>query len=228
MLTPHAPNLWSATHHFSVSGLPLTSRMTVVRLSDGGLWLHSPVPIDAALQAELKELGEVRFIVAPNKMHYLFAGACAALYPQAQLLGAPGLRTKRPELAQLHKLQDLPTPGTAPWCPELDHLVFEGIPLANETDWFHAPSSTLILTDLCQWMQGELALPTLLYAKLTGVRQRLNVPRTVRLLVRDKAAARTSAAKLLQWPIQRVVVAHNAVLETDAKAQLAQALQVLG
>ena len=106
--------------------------------------------------------------------------------------------------------------------------MFEGIPLANETDWFHAPSGTLILTDLCQWMQGDdLPLATVLYAKLTAVRHQLNVPRTVRLLVRDKVAARASAAKLLQWPIQRVVVAHNVVLETDAKAQLERALQVL-
>lgn len=224
MLTPHAPNLWSASHHFSVSGLAISSRMTVVRLADGALWLHSPVPINAALQAELQALGEVRFIMAPNKMHYLFAGACAALYPHAQLWGAPGLRAKRPELTGL---QDLPAPGAGPWYPELDHIVFEGIPLANETDWFHAPSGTLILTDLCQWMQGDLPLATVLYAKLTAVRHQLNVPRTVRLLVRDKVAARASASKLLQWPIQRVVVAHNVVLETDAKAQLERALQVL-
>jgi hypothetical protein len=225
MLTLHAPKLWSATHYFSANGLAISSRMTVVRLADGGLWLHSPVPINAELQAELATLGEVRFIVAPNKMHYLFAGACAALYPRAQLLGAPGLRTKRPELSGL---QDLPVPGVGPWCPELDHILFEGIPLANETDWFHAPSGTLILTDLCQWMQGEMPLASVLYAKLTGVRQHLNVPRTVRLLVRDKAAARASAAKLLQWPIQRVVVGHNVVLETDAHAQLARALAALG
>ena len=225
MLTPRAANLWSATHHFRVNGLATSSRMTVIRLANGALWLHSPVPIDAALHAELQALGAVRFIVAPNKMHHLFAGACAAQYPQAQLLGAPGLRSKRPDLTGM---QDLPAPGTAPWCPELDHLLFEGIPLANETDWFHAPSGTLILTDLCQWMQGDLGLPMLLYAKLTGVRHRLNVPRTVRLLVRDKAAARASAARMLQWPIQRVLVAHNAVLETDARAQLAQALAVLG
>ena len=38
-------------HHFSVNGLPLTSRMIVVRLTDGELWLHSPVSTDAALQA---------------------------------------------------------------------------------------------------------------------------------------------------------------------------------
>ena len=78
------------------------------------------------------------------------------------------------------------------------------------------------------YVQGELPLATVLYAQLTGVRSRLAVARTVRLLVRDKSAARASAAQLLRWPIQRVVVAHNAVIETDAHAQLARALQVFG
>ena len=224
MLKPLDTNLWSATHAFRVNGLPLTTRMSVVRLTNGNLWLHSPIPISPALQAELNALGTVRYIVAPSKAHHLFAGACAALFPQAQLFGAPGLRAKRPDL---DSLQDLPAPGTGPWCPELDHLLFEGIPMANETDWFHRPSGTLVLTDLCQWMQGDLPLATVLYAKLTAVRQCLNVPRTVRLLVRDKVAARASAAQLLQWPVKRVVVAHNAVLETDAHAQLARALQAL-
>ena len=225
MLTALAPNLWYATHAFKANGLPLTTRMTVVRLARGHLWLHSPVPIAPKLKVALDALGEVRYIVAPNKMHHLFAGDCAAMYPNAQLFGAPGLRTKRPDLTQL---QNLPAPGQGPWCPELDHLLFEGIPVAHETDWFHTPSGTLILTDLCQWMQGDMPMTTVLYAKLTGVRARLNVPRTVRMLVRDKAAARASAAQMLRWPIQRVVVAHNAVVDTDAHAQLARALQALG
>ena len=225
MLTALAPHIWYATHAFKANGLPLTTRMTVVRLPRGHLWLHSPIPIAPKLKVALDALGEVRYIVAPNKMHHLFAGDCAAVFPQAQLFGAPGLHAKWPDLSQL---EELPAPDTGPWCPELDHMLFEGIPLANETDWFHAPSGTLILTDLCQWMQGDLPLATVLYAQLTGVRSRLAVARTVRLLVRDKLAARASAAQLLRWPIQRVVVAHNAVIETDAHAQLARALQVFG
>jgi Domain of unknown function (DUF4336) len=224
-LTALAPNIWHTTHAFRVNGMALSSRMTVVRLPSGQLWLHSPVPIGAALRAELQALGEVGFIVAPNKFHHLFAGACAAQFPQAQLYGAPGLRSKRPDLTTL---QELPPAATAPWAGVLESTLFEGFPLGNETAWFHAPSATLILTDLCQWMAGDLPLPTRLYAQLTGVRQRLGVPRTVRWLLRDKAAARASAQRILQWPFTRVVVAHNVVLDTDAHAQVERALAVLG
>ncbi len=198
--------------------------MTVVRLAGGYLWLHSPIPVDTALKAELLALGEVRYIVAPSKAHHLFAGDASAAFPQARLFGAPGLRAKRPDLAHM---EELPPPASAPWAEELDYLLLQGIPAANETEWFHKPSATLIMTDLCQWWQGDLPFSTTLIAKLTGVRQRLDVPRTVRMLVRDKAAVQVSAAQILRWPFTRVLVAHNSVVEVDAHAAVARALQSL-
>lgn len=195
--------------------------MTVVRLPGGRLLLHSPIPIHPALRTEIEALGQVQCIVAPSKTHHLFAPSCAAAFPQATLYGAPGLRAKRPDLPAL---QDLPRPEEAPWRPELEHLLIEGIPAGNETVWFHRPSATLIVTDLVQWWQGDLPWQARAYASLTGVRQRLAVARTVRLLVRDRAALRHSTQRMLQWPFTRLVMAHNAVIESDAHAQLSLAL----
>jgi len=50
----------------------LSCRMTIIRLGDGGLFLHSPVRLDAAIGAALEELGPIRAIVAPSKAHHLF------------------------------------------------------------------------------------------------------------------------------------------------------------
>ena len=58
--------------------------MTVIQLAGGGLWLHSPIRLDDALRAALDAMGPVRFIVAPNKAHHLFAKKCLAMYPQAR------------------------------------------------------------------------------------------------------------------------------------------------
>jgi len=82
--------------------------------------------------------------------------------------------------------------------------------------WYHKPSCTLILTDLCQWWQGELTFGSSVYARLTGVRSQLKVPRTIRMMVKDKPAARASAQRILQWPFERVIVAHNAIVDTSA------------
>src|SRR5215472_4517496 len=44
--------------------LPFTTRMTVVRLSNGELFLHSPVKFEARLANELLGLGAVRHLVS--------------------------------------------------------------------------------------------------------------------------------------------------------------------
>ena len=93
--------------------------------------------------------------------------------------------------------------------------------------WFHRPSATLIVTDLLQWMAGDLAWSTRAYATLTGVRRQLAVPLTVRALVRDRRAAARSAERVLRWPFERVVMAHNQVVDTEAYAQVTPAFAML-
>ena len=50
--------------------IPFPTRMTVVKLPMGGVWLHSPVAYDSALAAGVAAIGPVRHIVSPNKIHY--------------------------------------------------------------------------------------------------------------------------------------------------------------
>lgn len=45
----------------------------MLRLSDGSIWVHSPVSLDDDLAAALAELGEVKHIVSPNYEHTKFA-----------------------------------------------------------------------------------------------------------------------------------------------------------
>jgi hypothetical protein len=220
-----ATNLWHVPHAFKLSGTMVSTRMTVVRLSDGKLWLHSPVPLSERLRGQLDALGEVAYIVAPNKMHHLYLSACAAAYPSAQLFGAPGLAKKRPDVAGLRTLGPDPEAG---WQHDLEQLQVRGVPIGNEVLWFHRASRTLIMTDLCQHWQGELAFGAALYARLTGVRKRLAVPYTVRLMVKDKAAVAETARQILRWPFERVVMAHNAIVERDAHAAMTRALAVWG
>ncbi len=217
MLEPIGPDIWHATHHFKVAGMPLSSRMTVVRLQGERLWLHSPVPLTDALKGQLKQLGQVAYIVAPNKMHHLFAGPCSRAYPDALLYGAPGLQHKRPDLPDLRIL----TPASMPaWQPELDQVFVAGLPFGNETVWFHHPSKTLIVTDFVQWWVGDLPVSTRFFALLTGVRKQLAIPYSIRLLIRDKAATRASARQIMQWPIERVLFAHNGIIDQNARAAL--------
>lgn len=224
MLHPIAPGIWHAQRGMTAAGIPMTSRMTVIQLADGSLWLHSPIQLDDALRAELDALGPVRCIVAPNKTHHLFAKKCLAMYPQATLFGAPGLSGKRADLAPM-----TPLPATAPpqWAGQIDEVFIAGVPVVNETVFFHRASGSAIFTDVVQLWRGPLNWKAALYAHLTGVRNRFAVPRTVRFMVKDKAAFRASAQKVLAWPIKRVLVAHNSVIDGDAHAGLKRALEAV-
>jgi hypothetical protein len=53
-------------------GFPYPTRMAVIRLADGGLWVWSPVGLDRELRTEVETLGPVRHLVSPNKLHHLF------------------------------------------------------------------------------------------------------------------------------------------------------------
>lgn len=219
MLIPVADNIWSHQHAFVVNGVPSTSRMTVVRLNDGSLWVHSPVPITAQIKSQLDRLGPVGHVIAPSLAHHLFVLDFAKHYPTAVLYGTPGLTTKRPDIEGMVTVKTEP----GPWAPELQGVLFGGMPKVNETVWFHGASGTLILTDICQCWEGDLSWQAHWWARLSGVRSRFDVPLIVRLLTQDKAAARTSAEAVLHWPIERIVMAHNAVTHLNAKAQLARA-----
>jgi hypothetical protein len=213
-------DIWSVTHPFKVNGAPVSSRMTVIRLQNNRIILHSPVPMSSALKDQINSLGQVIVIIAPNKMHHLFLASAMRDFPHAMALAAPGLAVKRSEIAGL---QTLTADSLNTWAPELEALVFEGMPSVNETIWFHRPSRSLIVTDLLQWFQGDLSWGMRLWVWMMGVRDSMAVPRHVHFLIKDKPAARRSAELLLQWPFERVIVAHNSVIEQDAYAQTKKA-----
>ncbi len=86
-LQPLSDTLWHVAIPHAFMGLHVGTRMTVVKLSSGGLLLHSPVPVDEDLAAELAALGEVTHIVCPNLFHHVFAAEVKQRYPKALLHG---------------------------------------------------------------------------------------------------------------------------------------------
>ena len=220
MLIQIAPDLWHMEAGLKTAGIPLTARMTVVRFRNGKLWIHSPVRFGPEVRDQIAALGEVAWIVAPNRAHHMFMAKAKQAFPDARLYGAPGLERKRPDLANLHPLEAVIEPE---WADDLEQVVFRGVPVVNEVVWFHKASSTLIATDLLQCWGGHLDWRADAYARLTGVRSHLDVPRTVRLATRDRDAAADSARAVLMWPFKRVITAHNAIIEHDAYAQVARA-----
>ncbi|RYF73771.1 MAG: DUF4336 domain-containing protein, partial [Comamonadaceae bacterium] len=53
-------------------GLKLPLRMTIIRLKNGDLLLHSPTPFSPEVAKAVEGLGRVRHLVAPNIAHWTF------------------------------------------------------------------------------------------------------------------------------------------------------------
>ena len=223
MLEAIGEDIWTCPAPFKAGGiLSLNGRMTVVRLPDGALWLHSPVRISDALRAAVDALGTVRHLVAPSNLHHLFVPDWKSAYPEAVVYGVRGLEKKHADI-------DFRWIGAGEepvsW-EGLEPLPIAGIPSVNEVLFFHYPSHTLIVTDFLFYMPDASGF-TSAYAWLNGFKQRVSSPPVFRMLIRDKAAFRQSLAPLRSWSTAQISMCHHAICREDAAAALQGALDAL-
>ena len=203
MLVHHGPELWSAEHTFGWQGglIPIPVRMAVIRLADGRLVLHSPVPIPPELRAELDALGPVGVILVP-KAHGRFADAAAQLYP--------GAAVHRPLAA------DSPTE----WTGQLETLSIGGWRL-DEVALFHRPSRTLLLTDLCFNIQRSDFRIARVFFRANDMWRRFGPSRILRNIgVSDRAALERSLQQMLAWDFDRILPGHGDPIERGGPAAL--------
>jgi len=212
-----AQDIWVVERPQRFYGLEVGTRMTVIRLADGSLLLHSPVALDADLRRELDAIGRVRFAVAPNRVHHLYAGEVAEAYPGARLWVGPGLERKRPDLVFEGVLGD---EAPAEWKGQVDQVFFRGRPYENEVVFCHRASRTLILCDLAFNFGPRAAAPTRLLMRLLRSYGRFGPSKLDPLLIRDRRAARESLERILGWDFDRVVVAHGDVLASGGREAL--------
>jgi len=210
-------DLWVADSPLRFAGLEVGARMTVVRLADGTLFVHSPIAATPALVAEVQALGRVAYLIAPNRFHHLYVGEWQRACPAAAIWVAPGLETKRADLPIAGVLGDTPEPA---WADTLDQAALHGMPFMNEVVFFHRPSTTLIASDLAFNVGAGSPTSTRLVFRLMGAYGRLTPTLVERLLVRDRAAFRASLARVQAWPFTRVVIAHSEVSEQGGRDAL--------
>lgn len=109
LLREVGPSIWTyAGEPVNVYGLHYPTRMSIVRLIGDELWLHSPETMRAGLREALACLGEVRYLISPNKLHHLFLSEWTQAYPSARTYGAPGLARKRPDIRFDAELSAIP------------------------------------------------------------------------------------------------------------------------
>lgn len=226
-LAPFGPEIWLADGpQTEVIGFHYPTRMAVIRLTAGGLLIWSPVALSDPLRSKLKDLGEVRYLIAPNSLHHLFLGPWRDAYPQAKLYAAPGLAQRRPDLVIDAELRDAPPPE---WSADLDQVLMAGNKITTEAIFFHRASGTALFTDLLQqfppgWFRGWRAIIARLDL-MTAPEP--STPRKFRVAFTDRRAARAALARILEWPSNKVVIAHGQPVEQGGQAFIARAFRWL-
>lgn len=79
-----ADNIWIVDGPEIIFGvMPFSTRMTVIKLANNDLFVHSPTPLDDTLKAEIDALGTVKHLISPNYIHYWWVGEWHEHYPNA-------------------------------------------------------------------------------------------------------------------------------------------------
>jgi len=211
-LEPFADGVWVEARPLRFFGVETGTRMTVVRLADGGLFVHSPVALAGGTRAAVDALGPVRAIVAPSRFHHLYVGEWIAAYPGAVVCACPGLEQKRRDVSWQRVLGGDPEPE---WRGELDQVFFGARPLENEVVFFHRRSRTLVCADAIFNLAHHPSAFTRLVARAMG-NGKPGATYLERVLIRDRRAARAQVDRMLAWNPDRLVLAHGELIGSGA------------
>jgi Domain of unknown function (DUF4336) len=209
-------------------GVWFETRMTVVRLAEGSMWIASPVETSYATLTEITRLGPVRYLVSPTPRHHWRLDRWHRLFPEAELWSSPitPVTLKGGDVPLTGILGERVPPA---WAGDLEHVLVRGSTWLQEVLFFHPPSRTVLVEDLIQihsLHHGQPVRNALI--TLGGVAApRGGVPRDIRLSFRDRSAARESVDQVLQWDFDTLVVAHGPVVTQHARRTFERAFSWL-
>ena len=218
-LQEFAHNVWLADGPIVRDmGIFFTTRMTIIKLSDGSIWIESPIPVSFATLNEISQLGQVRYLLAATPRHVWRLAAWHTLFPGAQCWASrpTAFTLKKGALPMAGYLSDHPVDA---WSADFDQLEFKGNPFLSEVLFFHRNSHTVILGDLIQRnrvLEGR-TLTNLMF-KLEGAQYPGGgVGLDMKMTFVNRNLARRSLEKLLSWDFDKLIIAHGDCIQSDAK-----------
>ena len=219
MLQNIADHLWVQSRHLRFWGLETGTRMSIVRLADGGLFVHSPIELDDETKREVDARGPVRAIVAPSRMHHLYVGEWMSAYPKAVVCCCPTLEKKRADIPWQRILGDSRSPS--------------GVARSIRCSSVRARSRTRCCSSTAGAARCSAPTPSSISPATppdhTHGRPILMGGRAPgatwleRIIIRDRRAAREQIDRMLAWDFDRIVLAHGDIIETGGREVLRKA-----
>ena len=224
-LKPIADDIWLVDGpSIRFYGVGFTTRMTVVRLQNGDIWVHSPTKISDSLKAEVEALGPVRHLIAPNWIHYAYINEWKAAFPDARSYAAPGVNAR----AKKHGMniifdEDLTQDAPEAWAGQIKQMIVEGSKIHREAVFHHDASRTLILTDLIENFEPRnLSWIMRILTRLGGIQDPDGqMPKDMRMTFsKHMDQLKAAIEQMIDWDPERIILAHGRWYESDAVAEL--------
>jgi hypothetical protein len=226
---PHDPieklteNVWrveGALPHFSMRRV-----MTVARMKDGRLVIHSAMALDEPSMRALEAWGDPAFLLVPHARHRMDAPRYKERYPALRVLATRGVVEKANEVVPVDgTYEDFRGDDTVHLETLRGIKHAEGAMIVRSTD-----GVTVVLNEVVFDLKPRKDLVGRLLTALIGLGPR--VTPVVKLeLVRDAAALRADLERLAATPeLRRLIVSHEKLSTgPDAAAALRKAASYLG
>jgi hypothetical protein len=197
--------------------LPFTTRMTVIRLSNDDLFLHSPIKFDVDLARELQRMGAIRHLVSPNQFHYAHIGEWSKAFPNAITWASPRVRQRaRARRVDIVFARDLDLNPPEEWRRDIDQTQFPG-GYFKEYIFFHKASKTLVLTDTIINIElDKMPEPWRTATRLSGMyhpRGQIFFGMRLPLLLQQRQA-KAAFAQIHAWQPERILLSHGRCFES--------------
>ena len=212
-------DIWVHEDAMTLMGMKLRLRMTIVKLANGGLWIHSPTALSPELKEETAQLGSVRFIVGASNGHNLWLQEWQDAFPDAAIYVSGGI----PKKLKLTNYQVLDESGENIWEEDLAREYMHGVPLLNESVFFHKKTKSLIVTDLIQnysdkrpsGLAGFMA--KYIFEPMGFKGMCLAPPLKMGFVIKDKQKFALFIKKIQSHDFERIIVTHGDIIESNAK-----------
>lgn len=163
-------------------GIDFGRNVTLMRMRDGRLVIHSTADFSADDVQAMRRFGEPAWLVDATVMHDTFAKPARAAFPRLPYL-APGEFTKASGVTT-HSLVSPPSE----WVGEIDVLPIAGLRLPNEHAFYHRRSRTLVVADLLFHFSAETRGWARFFARHFMRLPRLRgISAFFRLMIRDRS-----------------------------------------
>jgi hypothetical protein len=205
-----------------VLGIDFRRNVTLLRLTDGRVVIHSTAPFAENDVAAIRGFGEPAWLVDATLMHDTFAKEGRAALPDLPYLAPAGF----PEVSGISTA--LLFPPAAEWAGQIDVIAIEGT-RKNEHALFHRRSRTMVVADLFFSMPPETrGWPRFFARHFMRLPRLFGISAFFRLVINDRQAFESSVYRLLELEFDNLIVAHWEPLVRNSKGTVEQALRDFG